>query len=416
MRKLLLLLVAIASAGALVLVEDVRALAGRTLRLADVGLRDLAGQVAGIAPAQMEQWAQQAAELAQRELSAVAQYVEERISGQSSGPSAEVTDADNFDYNCALPGKGYPWLWPAMAVGADGMLHCMPWYVSYKFGYGPDYRVPVPIREDWCPVDMKDVYRRLCQVHPELGGGGLSPLPEKGLYWFTDGGGEGFAHRYYLPPIPERVIEDALEEGRQQTTRAKPSPERQTEETPTEKQLWRVSVTGYEISEMDPYWRLTTKVRGAVRFDYSLRGQFVLRKKEQAWVFESGSITFANVGLTSLYEPAGTWELKPLRCRGCDRVTSARRLTGEVYGDEVRLSWGIFRPSVDVEARIVVSCQPMPTCAAWGERTYTSETFFDRVGAELLPLQDGFSKTYTVTSPQGSTWVSFTYTLTRAPE
>jgi hypothetical protein len=408
MRKLAVLLLVAAFAGTLVLVQSFLAPVG-------AALRGFVGEVGEMAPAQVGQWAEQAADLAQRELGAVAQYARETF-GQRLGPAAAATEADSFDYNCALPGKGYPWLWPAMAMGSDGTLHCMQCWVSYKFGYGPDYHVPVPIGEDWCPVDMKDVYRRLCQVHPQLGGGGLYPLPEAGPYWFTDGGGEDLSHQYYLPPIPQRVIEDALQEAQQQSTRARPSPRRQPEATPVERQHWRVSVRGYEISEMDPYWRLTTRVRGAVRFEYSLQGEFMLHKKEQAWAFEAGSITLAKVELTSLYEPAGTWELKPLHCRGCDRVTGARRLTGEVYGDAVRLSWGLFRPSVDVEARIAVPCQPMPACAAWGERTYTSETFFDRISGELLPLQDGFSQAYTVTSPQGSTWVSFTYTLTRAAQ
>ena len=414
MRRLVLILTVAAAATAPFLVQDVRASATRILHGAGVQMQNWAGQVMQTAPGLVGELAQQVSEWARPKVAAVAPQVADWVASVGSRRSACVDDPDAFDYNCDLPGKGYPWLLNMTATGPDGEVLCVPWYFVSWIGGMDDFHVPVPIDDDWCPEDIRDVYRRLCQVHPELGGGGLAPLPEKGTYWFTDGG-DGFPHWYRLPPIPERIFQDALEEARRQAERCSQQPRKEAEETPEEpeqKQEWRVFVKGYEIDEMDPYWQVTTKLRAAVRFDYSLKGQFVLTRRDEAWVFDSGSITLASVGLRNLYEPEGTWEIRPLRCRGCEKVSAATKLTGEVYGDEVRLSWGMFRPSVDAEARIVISCKPEPACAQWGQRTYVSETFFDRIGGELLPLQDGFTKTYAVTSPQGSTWVSYTYTLT----
>jgi hypothetical protein len=155
-----------------------------------------------------------------------------------------------------------------------------------------------------------------------------------------------------------------------------------------EEQHWQVFLSGYEIDEMNPYWKITTKVRGAVRFDFKLRGQFVLRKVKGKWTYKGGAITLADVGLSSLYQPVEVWLLKPFACSNCSDVAAlkGRALSGTLADGSVRLYWGKVVPTVTVHAKIVVSCIPMPKCAEWGQRLFKAERFFDRVNYVPLPL------------------------------
>ena len=177
---------------------------------------------------------------------------------------------------------------------------------------------------------------------------------------------------------------------------------------------WEVNLTGYEIDEMDPYWKQTTKLRGAVRFDYVLKGTFTLvRDKECKWKYKSGSITQASAKLSDLHEPATSWEIKPLRCKGCDTFSQlqAKSLHGYVRGNDVHLSWGLIKPRVKVLARVAIPCTPMPDCSEWKNREFVSETFLDRVNHLALPLVDGKVVSGKVVSPQGSRWIQYRYSL-----
>jgi hypothetical protein len=53
---------------------------------------------------------------------------------------------------------------------------------------------------------------------------------------------------YWLPPIPPETIAEL------------------SDSEPAEERRWGVTLTGYEIDEMDPFWR-ETGIRGAVRYD-----------------------------------------------------------------------------------------------------------------------------------------------------
>jgi hypothetical protein len=182
-----------------------------------------------------------------------------------------------------------------------------------------------------------------------------------------------------------------------------------------ETQRWRVFLAGYEIDEMDPYWKQTTRIRGAIRFDYTLHGEFTLRKKEDQWVYAGGTISLARVGLSSLYEPLGAWVLKPLSCNKCDDVTAlkGRPLSGSVGGSTVGLYWGKVVPETNVWAQIVVSCIPMPRCAEGNYRLYKSERFFDDVNRVPLPLRQGLAASRSVVNSEGSRWIHFEYSLER---
>ena len=182
-----------------------------------------------------------------------------------------------------------------------------------------------------------------------------------------------------------------------------------------EQQRWRVFVTGYETDEMDPYWKEARRLRGAVRFNYKLRGEFTLRKKGGKWLYDGGKITIAEVKLANLYYPPDAWGVIPFVCNGCDRVAglAGRILEGKVDGGSVRLFWGKVVPWSKVRARISVSCRPMPDCADWGVRRYESQRFFDDINFVDLTLAHGHRASKDVVSPQGDRWVQYDYLLHR---
>ncbi len=201
------------------------------------------------------------------------------------------------------------------------------------------------------------------------------------------------------------------------TTNGKGNTTRPTDLTIGEEQKWRVFLSGYEIDEMDPYWKITTRVRGAIRFDYKLRGEFAIAKKKGKWLYKNGTITIADVGLSDLHEPLEVWHVKQLKCQNCSQVTNLKEtpLSGTVDGNEVKLAWGKIWPKVPVEARIKCTCKPMPDCAQWKTRLFTSSEFFDRINNVALPLvhEGVVTPKKPIESPQGLRWINYTYTLRR---
>lgn len=348
------------------------------------------------------------------------------------GPSGRV------DYNCGGPGWGEPWLEHLYFGDQDDVaIWRDPAFMAGVFSAedGHQLALPVVVGADGRPRSMDDVYRILCRVHPELGGSGLrlmtwqelvdktdlSDYPpglvledpdavnDVGLYTDDVPRARDEAHLgwetirvYLLPQLPSGLLQKLVCSSDAEECESSP-----------EQQRWHVALTGYEIDEMDRYWEQTTRVRGAIRFDYRLEADFTLRKEADFWVFAEGSIISSEVRLTSLFLPVESWELRPLECRGCDRLSVGGTLRGTVDGDGVRLRWGNVRPEVNVGARVVATCTPMPGCAEWMDRLFVSENFLDRAGDETLSLRDGFAKQHTVTSPQGVVWVFFRYTLTR---
>lgn len=349
------------------------------------------------------------------------------------------------DYNCDFPGTGCPWL---RHIHVPSAVPEPGWEIYTMAGLfestvSSQYSVALPVRvrsTDARPLSMDDAYRLLCAGHPQLGGSSLRfmTFDEKdAMDWigggtfsgvaatrvphlYTDGSSRAIdeAHIgweqirvYYLPPIPQDLL-DYLASGDQCDPSA---PQATTTTVASDTQRWGVSLVGFEVDEMDPYWRETTRVRGAVLFEYDLQGEFVLRRDGEAWTFESGSVTAAAIHASYQFEPETYWELRDEvpRCPDCADYVPGRALHGNVDEDTVRLSWGPFQPRVDVEARIVATCTPMPSCAEWGERLYVSETFVDRAGTQYLPLIHGHSDTVEVVSPQGDLWVAYTYTLLR---
>ncbi len=353
---------------------------------------------------------------------------------RGTGGSAEK----GFDYNCDLPGLGYPWLeqWDTIVATDSGEeVRLWNWEdPTASAGYfdGPGgFRVflPVPVDDDGKPESMLDVYRTLCRFHPDLGGGGLrAPTTDElqpigdcfvgpglnDLPLYTEGTprGSNEAHMcseqvrvYGLPELPADVASVL-------STEEAATGESSTTIESRGQQAWSIACTGYEVDEMNPHWQTTTGLRGAIRFDYQLRGNFSTVQDGGKTEFGSGSVTSAQIRLSDLYGPPGAWELGPLNCVGCNAIGPGAPLAGTILpGNEIILGWGAFLPEVNVDARVVRSCTPMPGCAEWKSRWYISDTFYHRLAALGLVLEDGFTAGDRVTSPQGDTWIEMSCTL-----
>ena len=101
------------------------------------------------------------------------------VVAEEAGGSAEI------DYNCNLPGKGFPW------------LHHRPWETDTFVGDAPpavfwsplgteiEFSMPIARDRDG-GVDYAEVYETLCRVHPDLGGTEARELSEEEKRTFSD--------------------------------------------------------------------------------------------------------------------------------------------------------------------------------------------------------------------------------------
>jgi hypothetical protein len=364
----------------------------------------------------------------------------EAVSGSGSAP---------IDYNCSLPGSGFPWLEQERGRDSwhgdlDAPYHLGGIFASTVPSASGDARyalaLPVRIREDGTPSSMADVYRMLCALHPDLGGSGLRPLTpeEKRTLDFGDVSGapdtwdagqipdlytDGVTRAadeahigwerirvYLLPPLPEG-LRDALSTAVASRQAATPAG------TPTpapsgETRRYRVTVNGYE-NALPVNYPVTAETRG-VRFDYRLIGEFVLERStaSKPWAVTSRRVVTADLRYSSLY-PADRCQVT-LQCenRYCRRLDEAStlRLRVTVDGDEIAVSWGAFVPSVlaagtCTDASIVTGI------------SYESDDFQTQIGGERLPLQDLYVGPQRIQRYQGRSDIStsFAYGLERLP-
>ncbi len=372
------------------------------------------------------------------------------VTDSSSRPSDVLAVA--IDYNCDLAGTGCPWLEhlpPSKWDLSEDEMGVTTLDAAHLQGF---YRATTPYPREfpylmWLPVEVRpggpseaDVYRILCEVHPDLGGSGLRQVPagelDKVLTAFAIEDGDADpedvgrfltddvprsaneAHLgreairiYYLPEMPQFVRDHIANQS------CGPAAQATTTSTSTtvakESRRWQVSISGFEFEELDPYWDITHgRFFGGVRFGYDLQAEVVVRREEGTWEFVSGEVTYADIRLSTRYGPDGAWTVQePLTCDNCSNMKVGRRLTGEVIDGELRLSWGSFEPRTIVTAKLELPCRPEPSCSAEGTNRYVSDQFFDRLNGHLLPLAEGVVQAPRVTNPQGMLFLDYTITL-----
>lgn len=333
---------------------------------------------------------------------------------------AGMADEAKVDYNCSGPGLGAPWLEhvPGYSYRAPAP-QSSPYFAGF-FTPGGGFHLFLPVKTaNGVPVSTDDAHRMVCKFHPQLGGSGLRLLTNEEIHsfgydwehadehstfppeFYTDdlplAANEAYMadgqtiRLYWLPDIPDAILK-TLRKG------TAPPPKKTK---PSETRRWSVAIAGYEIDEMDPYWRLTTKVRGSVRFDYLLEAEFTTIKKDDKWTFGAGTITRATLDYNTEYEPKTAWALKAPSCPKCADLPIDKPLRGEIKDDgKLLLKWGLFKPAVEIEAQIIAPCTPMPSCGKWGKRQFVSASFFETINIHRLTLADGWSDRYT-TEPSG---------------
>lgn len=367
--------------------------------------------------------------------------------GARALPEAPAVADACFDYNGPLlPGRSRPWLIPLtlgilpnLPAGLDPRS-CLPGTFLYDNRYGEDVAASwsvtdIPVGPDGCPLDIRDAYERLMELHPQLGGTPPRHLTkdelealgisENGGACFTDaspGTSAGTTpplrsndellawyatnHISCLSEIPPRIVAglDAGPAGGCASTSPAPSP------TPrSETRRYRVSVNGYENVIPDQYWRSKGGVRKGVRFDYRLVGEFELARAgpSAAWKVTNERVVVADLRYSSLYPVDGS--AVTLTCLPrCERFRTGVRLYVTPEGDEVVIGWRPFFPAV----RAIGSCS---ACTGPVKSDYVSD-FWQRVTGARLPLQDSFTSQPTrVVNASGDITLWFAHGLERRP-
>jgi hypothetical protein len=163
------------------------------------------------------------------------------------------------------------------------------------------------------------------------------------------------------------------------------------QENVEEEQNWQVSVSGWEISELDA--KKGKEIRTAVRFEYKLGGEFTIVKVKGKWQYKGGKTTASEVKYEQKYEPPKAWRIEKVECPKCFRVTNMKdsELRGNVdEEDKLLLSWEYNEPDVSVDAaRVEVPGMPKPSDTGVYRRWHKSFDFFQRIRGEHPPLRDG---------------------------
>lgn len=371
-------------------------------------------------------------------------------------PASPVADAC-FDYNGPrLPGRSRPWLrpltlgmLPGLPAGLDADA-CMPGFFLYDNVFKEDlvawFVLPgIALGPDGCPLDLRDVYRRLFALHPMMGGQPPRRLTEsekESMEWDGDGtecfseaalgvplasappwvsvdallGWYGALNLVCLAPVPPRIAAggDSLAAvacpAATPTPTASPAPSASPTPSPApsaETRHYRVVVNGQESRIPDQYWKRRGDERKGVRFDFRLVGEFTLTRTgvSKPWKVTSERVVTAEVTPSSLYPDRYTLTLT---CPKCERLARDTRLYARIEGDEVVIGWRPF--TLDVHATGTCAGCPSPV-DSWFE-----SDFWQRITGMRLPIEDLATTPMTrVTNASGDEVFAFAYGLERRP-
>ena len=132
------------------------------------------------------------------------------VSPEQPAVSAPAAESAGIDYNCDLPGKGFPWL-----VHYDRRVAPEGRPGVFAPTVGPQYDVGLPVDLSTGVVDYAEVYEMLCKVHPDLGGTAVRHLTSDEIQqlqaiWRMDPfpSAEWWARHYTdgLPPAPGEAL------------------------------------------------------------------------------------------------------------------------------------------------------------------------------------------------------------------
>ena len=193
-----------------------------------------------------------------------------------------------------------------------------------------------------------------------------------------------------------------------------------------EVEKWQVDLTGFEMSELNPYWKVNMRPRMDLKMNFKLSGIFKLKRNKKCnWQSKEELITHANIlNFTPIYKPIWALKIKKATPVNFRSVTNrvGKRLLVTVNGDKVKFHWGLFEPRVRVTKTLTdKGCKQEPKyCGKDVNHEHVLDSFQEQITSPWLTLKDGFSKIYPGeernfgrADSSGEIWIQYTYTLKR---
>lgn len=196
--------------------------------------------------------------------------------------------------------------------------------------------------------------------------------------------------------LPEDTYKDTI--SFTNTTNGKGDTTRPADVTLGEEQTWRATVTGWYKDAMKWNGLVFTDEKGkkskiikAVKFNWNLTGEFVIRKEKGKWVYKVGKITAAKLTPAADFQPKHIYDCSTGDCPGKAKIASyvGQYLAGTMMPDNrVILRWWPFNPAA------CVSCKPkhpdLPKTPY--EAQFESGEFITQISLESYPLANKTSK------------------------
>jgi hypothetical protein len=192
----------------------------------------------------------------------------------------------------------------------------------------------------------------------------------------------------------------------------------EVELTVGEEQTWQITIKGYDIDEFQApnifkdTDGIQKKLYKRVKFDWYLKGQFIIKKKKKQWKYQSGIIKAATMKASPAFFPSNIYKCLVVKCPPPVSAPISNMvgmpLFGYVYGKNVGLHWSPRTPSACLKCLTTHPGFPKTPF----ESTYRSGEFTIQIGLEEYPLKNGWSKPFKKSS-KGVTWLYYTVTMKR---
>ncbi|MGD8771034.1 MAG: hypothetical protein PVJ06_13415 [Desulfobacterales bacterium] len=192
-----------------------------------------------------------------------------------------------------------------------------------------------------------------------------------------------------------------------------------------EVQHWKVYLSGFEVSELSPYYKTTTKLRKAIRMKFRFSAKFKLKRNEKCKLeCEGGRIIQAKIINYELLYPRQFIKIKNKSHKKFNSVANrvGKPLSCNVEGNKINFGWGKFIPVVETtEALTPEVCKKWPNlCREDNKSSHEFGKFWHWIKEPWIPLIDGYSEMlpgadqdYGRDSKSKELSIQYTYTLKR---
>jgi hypothetical protein len=166
-----------------------------------------------------------------------------------------------------------------------------------------------------------------------------------------------------------------------------------------EVQHWKVYLSGFEVSELNPYYKTTTKLRKAIRMKFRFSAKFKLKRNEKCKLeCEGGRIIEAKIINYELLYPRQFIKIKNKTHKKFNSVANrvGKPLYCNVEENKINLGWGKFIPVVELtEALTPEVCKKWPNICREDSNSYHEfGKFWHFIKENWIPLKDGYSEMF----------------------